>query len=603
MLQVEEQARRLAGVGLVDEHRAALEELAVTLEHEIDGGAQERVARADQLGAGLLVDLVLLEAHPLVTLEHRGALTDVAVALAQRRGHVGDLEAPLFAAVDPPAKAAERLEEEGLDEVGLQPPGVGTLHLFAQRLDAAYVHGVVHQGALVEEPLELVAVDHAFHRPVEPRLHLGIVAVADGVHEHLAQGLLVEEPPEHVVDLAAQRLALDLELLQEPHIHVALAGVLGDEVPQVADLALADAVDAAEALLEPVGVPGQVVVHHQVGTLQVHALARGVVGDEDQHLGIVHEGVNDPAALLAGHRAVDLYHGLVPAEPVADAATQVGERVLELAEDDELPPVAVVVDHQRVVEDGVELVPLGVLARAHHGAGQVLEPLEPVDLDLQLLDGGRRGGVVDQLGLELLALLLRGLVVGLVVEVLVDAVEHRVADLERSCSAAQQKTRLTQAALQALAATGEGAVDRLGGRGQPPLENHQGEAHVHTSLALTGVHEAFGAVHLLAHVVRDLGVEVGLLGRELVLDGVRAALGEERLAVEAEEILLDQAPHQVGGIRGVNSVAELALESVAVEEREEDLEVLFLAVVRCGRHQQEVPAVGADGQPELVALG
>ena len=54
---------------------------------------------------------------------------------------------------------------------------------------------------------------------------------------------------------------------------------LADEVPEVADLGLADAVDAAEALLQPVGVPGQVVVDHQVGALEVDALAGRVGGD------------------------------------------------------------------------------------------------------------------------------------------------------------------------------------------------------------------------------------------------------------------------------------------------------------------------------------
>ena len=72
-------------------------------------------------------------------------------------------------------------------------------------------------------------------------------------------------------------LLLDLgEQLEEDH---ALAGAVGDQVPQVADLGLADAVDAAESLLDPVRVPRQVVVDHQVRALQVEALAGGVGGD------------------------------------------------------------------------------------------------------------------------------------------------------------------------------------------------------------------------------------------------------------------------------------------------------------------------------------
>ena len=76
------------------------------------------------------------------------------------------------------------------------------------------------------------------------------------------------------------------ELLEQAVVDVALAGLLGDEVPEVADLGLADAVDAAEPLFEAVRVPRQVVVDHQVGVLEVHALAGGVGGDEHADVGV-----------------------------------------------------------------------------------------------------------------------------------------------------------------------------------------------------------------------------------------------------------------------------------------------------------------------------
>ena len=49
--------------------------------------------------------------------------------------------------------------------------------------------------------------------------------------------------------------------------------------------------------------------------------------------------------------------------------------------------------------------------------------------------------------------------------------------------------------------------------------------------------------------------------------------------------------------------AELALEPVRVEQRQEELEVLLLAGVRRGGHQQEVPRGAAQHLAELVALG
>ncbi len=174
----------------------------------------------------------------------------------------------------------------------------------------------------------------------EARLDLGLLAVADRLDQEVAQRLLLEQLAEDVVDPAAERLARRFELLQEAGVDGALAGLVRDQVPEVADLGLADPVDAAEALLEAVGVPGQVVVDHQVGALEVDAFARGVVRDHDQDRGVVQEGVDGVAARLAGEAAVDLDDGLGAAEAGADLVGEVGERVARLGEDDQLAAVA-----------------------------------------------------------------------------------------------------------------------------------------------------------------------------------------------------------------------------------------------------------------------
>ena len=70
--------------------------------------------------------------------------------------------------------------------------------------------------------------------------------------------------PKHVEYLAAECLTRLFQLFQQPPVYVALARFGGDQVPEVADLGLADAMDTAKALLETVRVPGQVVVDHQM---------------------------------------------------------------------------------------------------------------------------------------------------------------------------------------------------------------------------------------------------------------------------------------------------------------------------------------------------
>ena len=124
--------------------------------------------------------------------------------------------------------------------------------------------------------------------------------------KQIAQRSALElELAEHVEDLAAQRLARLLKLLKQRAVNVAFSGLLGHQVPEVADLGLADAVDAAETLLDPVWVPGQVVIDHQVGTLQIDAFTGGVGGKQHLHLWVVFEGFLRLQPLFATHAAVD----------------------------------------------------------------------------------------------------------------------------------------------------------------------------------------------------------------------------------------------------------------------------------------------------------
>src|SRR5690606_36299089 len=116
--------------------------------------------------------------------------------------------------------------------------------------------------------------------------------------------------PEHIEDLAAEGAAGFLELLEEATVDIAFPRLFGDEVPEVADLRLADAVDTPEALLDPVRVPGEVVVHRQVSALEVDPLGRGVVRDQDLRLGVVAERLLGRHPLLGPQPAMDDDDGL-----------------------------------------------------------------------------------------------------------------------------------------------------------------------------------------------------------------------------------------------------------------------------------------------------
>ena len=67
----------------------------------------------------------------------------------------------------------------------------------------------------------------------------------------------------------------------------------------MANLRLADAMDAAEALFDLVGIPRQVVIDHQMPALEVDAFAGGIVRDQHEQVLVLHEAFDHLAAFLA----------------------------------------------------------------------------------------------------------------------------------------------------------------------------------------------------------------------------------------------------------------------------------------------------------------
>ena len=480
LVQGDEDAQAVALIARINQDRALLHQIAVALEDEVDRGVEQRVAGADEgrdRGPG---DLGLVEADALVAREHRRASADLAVALAQRARHAGDLEAAGLAPVDAPAQVLEGLAEEALDVVGLEALGVCPLHLLADRLDPTEREGLLGQRAALEQVQEVGVAGRVVDHLQEARLDLGLLAVADCLDQQVAQRLLLEQLAEDAVDPAAERLARCLELLQEAVVDGALAGLAGEQVPEVADLGLADAVDAAEALLDAIGVPGQVIVDHEVRALEVDAFAGGIVGDHDQDRGVVQEGRHRGLSRLAGEAAVDLDYGLGAPEAGADPVGEVGERVPRLGKHDQLAAVAFGVGHQRLVEDALQLAPLGIGARAAERLGLLLEPGERRDLDLELSDGLGGRGAVDQLLLDRL-----DLVLGLLVQVLKELRAmggQFTGRIETGFATVVQEARFFDAPLELLAAAAEQFVDRSRRRGETSLQDLEREADVLTPL-------------------------------------------------------------------------------------------------------------------------
>ena len=194
----------------------------------------------------------------------------------------------------------------------------------------------MRESTLLQQVLEPAAVQGMIDRRREARSDLRLFPVADCLDQELAEGPPFEvELAEHIEYLPAEGLPRLLQLVEELVIDVALSRFIRDEVPEVTHFRLANAVNPTEPLLQSVGVPGQVVVHHQVGTLQVDAFAGRIRGEQQLHVRVVAEGCLGLESVLAAHAAVNQNNRLLTSQQGRDAPVQITQRIPVLGENDQ----------------------------------------------------------------------------------------------------------------------------------------------------------------------------------------------------------------------------------------------------------------------------
>ena len=163
------------------------------------------------------------------------------------------------------------------------------------------------------------------------------------------------------------------------------------------NLLLTDAVDATETLFEAVWVPRQVVVHHQVGVLEVNAFTGGIGRNKNAYFGVGTKDRLNAAALIAMRAAVDGDDGVGIAQHPGDLLVKIVQCVAMLGENNELAQTPAGVAHIRIVlQDAGEFVPFAILPRGDDGFGLVFESLEDDDFLLQLGDRTGGCGLIDQ---------------------------------------------------------------------------------------------------------------------------------------------------------------------------------------------------------------
>ena len=207
----------------------------------------------------------------------------------------------------------------------------------------------------------------------------------------------------------------------------------------------------------------------------------------------------------------------------------------------------------------------------------------------QLGEGPCRGSPIHQGFLQVL--LLRRVEIVLIVreytESLCEQLLAALADLP-----------LAQSLFQAFAASLQGLKDRFGTGGQTALQGGQGEADRTFPLTIESVSLTHFGTHILGHSF----IEHRFTVRQWIVDGIGAAFREQRRPIKPHQFLLHHPPHQVGHIHLMHSIPELAIEAIRVQQRQEQLKILFLAIVRGSRHQQQVAGMRPNPFRELEAL-
>ena len=149
-------------------------------------------------------------------------------------------------------QSLEGFEEKRLDIVRLQATCIGAFHVCTDTLHFAGVHGVVGQCPLVEQALQVSRIECRVEHGGEKRFDLRLLTVTDCLDQQFAQRhcfafRLKSKFAEHVEDLPAQRLSGLFKFFQQFAINIAFTGIVCDQIPKMADLGLADPVDAAES--------------------------------------------------------------------------------------------------------------------------------------------------------------------------------------------------------------------------------------------------------------------------------------------------------------------------------------------------------------------
>ena len=315
-----------------------------------------------------------------------------------------------------------------------------------------------------------------------------------------------------------------------------------------------------------------------MGALKVEAFACSIRSDEDADFLILLEAFFHFAALVAQHSAIDDHHGVVIAEQGAYPVREVTERVAVFGKNDQLFAEPLCVEHAFfVLQQAGKLFPFAVSAAGADGVGLGFQRFERGNFRFQLRDGSRGTGLVSYAFFGVFQL-------GGSQVVIVEFVRKVQITQFVPVAGTLAEPLFTETVFQSFAAAVQRLIDGLGRRRETPLEHGEREAHGGAAFVV----QIVGAIEFVLNVGGHSLVEFGFFGGKAVVHRDGVALREQGRTVELEQFFFDKAAHDIGDVDSLRAGTGHAAEAILIHQREEELKIFFLAVVRGCRKQKHM---------------
>ena len=341
----------------------------------------------------------------------------------------------------------------------------------------------------------------------------------------------------------------------------------------MANFRLADTMDTAKPLLQPVRIPRQIIVYHQMRSLQVDTLAGGIRCNQHTNTYILLEKLLGLAPFVTEHPTMNRDDSFLVAKQRADFVCQIIQRIFVLSKYDELLTLPIAAEHLFIIlKEPGQLLPLPINAADTNLIRHLFQTLQCFDFRFQLSNRCCGRSMVNDLFLQRLLLVGRQVIIVKVVEVF------------SNVRASFAKTFFRKPVFQTFPPSAERLINRLRRRRKTALQNGQCKANRRSSIIV----QIVGPVKFLLHIIGHSSVELCLHVREVIIYGVGNPLREQRSTIEFQKFFLDQTAHHIRDIDGLLGLPVDPLKTVWVNQREEQVKIFLFAIVRGCRQQQEI---------------